>query len=207
MSPLILTVFSPVYPAACLRGVACNPMTVPLADLFAHHATDKLLHGYAPYYARHLSHLASRSCIVVELGVYQGASLLAWADWLPLAYVIGIDTAELPPDISDHPAIAYHQADVTSPVPDLPAPDAVIDDASHDPVQVEASFNWLWPVLQPGGWYVIEDLCADDFALARSLTWLYTHPDVCEVHLYPTIHPAHSGFPGIVFVRKGGTDG
>jgi hypothetical protein len=38
-------------------------------------------------------------------------------------------------------------------------PDIVVDDGSHVAAHVLRSFEFLWPLLRPGGMYVIEDLC------------------------------------------------
>ena len=38
--------------------------------------------------------------------------------------------------------------------------DAIIDDGSHKSSHIMRSFDALWPKLQPGGVYIITDLCA-----------------------------------------------
>ena len=35
--------------------------------------------------------------------------------------------------------------------------DLIVDDASHDGALTAATFGLLWPLIRPGGWYVIED--------------------------------------------------
>lgn len=122
-------------------------------------ATDKVTHGYLPAYLRIASELgvAAKVC---EVGVWHGASLLMWQALFPSGLVCGVDSdpgARWPPGTL---AVIRGQDD-----PDLPAVlavharrwDLIVDDASHDGPLTRATLDLLWPLIRPGGFYVIED--------------------------------------------------
>jgi hypothetical protein len=144
-------------------------------------ATDKVSHGYLPVYTRIARQLgpAARVC---ELGVWQGGSLDMWRELFPEAAIAGVDNdpeACWPPGTI---RIQMNQDD-----PRLPgaldafeeAWDLIVDDASHDGKPTAAALDLLWPLVAPGGFYVIEDWftgfdCFPDYdasmtALAQSL--------------------------------------
>ncbi|MDR1578185.1 MAG: class I SAM-dependent methyltransferase [Deltaproteobacteria bacterium] len=97
----------------------------------------------------------------LELGVYKGASLKMWADYFPQANIIGVD--------NEPQALARQgdrikvilgdlaQMEFLTTLADL-EPEIIIDDASHWwPDQLRALFA-LYPRLQSGGVYVMEDI-------------------------------------------------
>jgi hypothetical protein len=49
-------------------------------------------HGFARQYARLLEHRRARVRRVLEFGVFFGASILMWRDYLPAAEVVGVDS-------------------------------------------------------------------------------------------------------------------
>jgi predicted O-methyltransferase YrrM len=128
--------------------------------------TDKTTsHAYGPLYdALFASPVRERVRRVLELGVYSGASVLAFADYFEDADVVGLDV-----DLARvvfgrrHPRVTYATADVTD-ASELTSAlgggqfDVVIDDASHRPDDQIRSLELLAPRLAPGGIYVIEDV-------------------------------------------------
>lgn len=126
------------------------------------HGPDKRIgcHGYTPFYERHLGYLKDQPIKFMEIGIADGASFRMWKEWLPNAFLIGLD-------INDAPAIEGvlffkgRQEDestinrILSITGDL---DVLIDDGGHIGAQQIASFNILWKRIKPGGWYIIEDL-------------------------------------------------
>jgi len=124
----------------------------------AYFDTDKLtLHGYFQVYARIAGELGP-DVRVLELGVKDGESLRMFQSLFPLGEVTGVDC--------DHDAtwpegtvrVVTGQDD-----PGLPALAGggpfglVVDDASHDGELTRKSFDLLWPLVRPGGYYVVED--------------------------------------------------
>lgn len=59
-----------------------------LEALAAKYGTDKLLHGYIPFYEQHLPKEPKR---ILEIGVKEGRSLAMWAEYFPNAEIHGLD--------------------------------------------------------------------------------------------------------------------
>ncbi len=102
--------------------------------------------------------------LMLEVGVADGSSLIAWAEVFPNATIVGVDK-ELP-SRELWPNIEFYQGDATAYqfCEDVAAGrwfDIIVDDASHQPADVLVSMLWLWPHLKPGGIYVVEDLTPD----------------------------------------------
>ncbi|MFR9729804.1 class I SAM-dependent methyltransferase [Saccharopolyspora sp. MS10] len=151
-----------------LSGAAEQPLD--LSGLSLRSGSDKWgLHFYAPHYERHFGPLRDRPLTVLELGIggYDdpaagGGSLRMWKRFFPRALVYGVDVVDKSPlaeqrlypirgDQSDVDFLAELAGEI-GPV------DVVIDDGSHYCPDVISSFRALFPLLAPGGLYVIEDL-------------------------------------------------
>lgn len=124
-------------------------------------------HGYAAIYDELFTPLRSINLRFVELGVWEGASLRAWAKYFthPEAQIIGVDNdlARLAPLADKRITALSCQLDNIRELNVLAAAlagplDVVVDDASHLVIQQMACFDVLWPRVKPGGYYVIEDL-------------------------------------------------
>jgi hypothetical protein len=150
-------------------GLALGAVNQPYWVARCYGGTDKTTHGYLPLYARYLGGVRMRHNVVVEIGVgnYEspvpGGSLKLWRDYFPRSVVAGIDIS--PKVVQLGPRVRFFQADQSSPddlafvVASLGGRlDVVIDDGSHVGQHQRASFEALFPVVSPGGWYVIEDL-------------------------------------------------
>lgn len=135
-----------------------------LDELAIEHGTDKssLWNGYTQYYERMFASRREESLKLLEIGVYKGASLRMWADYFPNAEIIGMDIQK-PLDLG-HPRIHTIQADqgnwseLEHVQKELNGVDIIIDDGSHRPNHVSASFSALFYAVNSGGYYVIEDL-------------------------------------------------
>ena len=138
-----------------------------LTELAQEFGTDKWgVHRYTPHYQRHLEHLRDEQFTLLEIGVggygrsIGGASLKMWKWFFPRAHVVGLD-------IEDKTALSGNritvvQGDQTDEalLRDLVAehqPLVVIDDGSHVPAHVRATFGVLFPLLPDDGVYAIED--------------------------------------------------
>lgn len=133
------------------------------------HHTDKIEHGYLPWYERHLPGKPNPK-VLVEIGIHEGASLMLWSEW-GIDNVVGIDTTPMgtyPPAIPStrHGATIWELRSSDATVPGVAdkacsfcgEPDVIVDDGSHQPDDQCAALALWWPRLRPGGWYVIEDL-------------------------------------------------
>lgn len=126
--------------------------------------TDKLTtHSYVHFYEIYFAHLRNQVESVLEIGIGEGGSLRAWRDYFSHATIYGIDN-HLPfvdrMQLEDR--IRPYYLDVTSEV-DLwewardKKFDIIIDDGSHKTKDIQESYYTLWPFLNGGGSYIIED--------------------------------------------------
>jgi hypothetical protein len=127
-------------------------------------ATDKVALGYLPTYLG----LAARigTCgRVCEVGVQAGYSLELWQALFPDGLVVGVD--HNPNAVWPDGAIRIIAEQDDPALPALLAEqgllanrawfDLIVDDASHQGALTRATWGLLWPLVRPGGWYVIED--------------------------------------------------
>jgi hypothetical protein len=123
--------------------------------------TDKVSpHGYLPDYQRLAAELGP-AAVVCEVGVFHGGSLEMWQDMFPQGAVIGIDRD---PDANwprgTHLICAEQDDPELANIVREHAPDGcdlIVDDASHIGHLTAATFKLLWPLVRPGGFYVVED--------------------------------------------------
>jgi hypothetical protein len=123
--------------------------------------------GYLAEYVRILGRQLSDMSSIVELGVAEGASLLAWSRLSPRARCLGVDrdasprlTAAIESEglqgrisvlLSDHGDLDQIDAAIEG------APDLIVDDGSHRLEPTRSCFFRLFERLTPGGWYCLED--------------------------------------------------
>jgi SAM-dependent methyltransferase len=130
--------------------------TVYHAQVTLYDRTDKLENGYLPTYLD-IAHTLGPAADVAELGVQRGGSLELWQVLFPNGRIYGVD---IDPEATYPPGtipLTMDQVDA-----DLPAYlphrlDLIIDDASHEAGPTRRSFELLFQLLNPGGFYVIED--------------------------------------------------
>jgi len=122
-------------------------------------------HTYAKdIYPKHLDGRKNDPLTVVEIGIARGGALQALRDYLPNARIIGYDVQLVDLQIEDYTRIELLQGSQDDPVRlkdliDTFGPfDVIIDDACHLFEPQLASFTALWPHLNPGGMYFIEDV-------------------------------------------------
>jgi len=120
--------------------------------------TDKDTLGYLPTYQAIAEQVgpAGRVC---EVGVWRGGSLELWQRLFPAGRVVGIDSDRTACWPAGTVQVICDQTD-----PGLPGLvradgpyDLVVDDASHDGTATWRTWELLWPLVRPGGWYVVED--------------------------------------------------
>jgi hypothetical protein len=142
----------------------------PLTRLAIRHGTDKWVpHSYTPIYHGHFALLRDKPIRLLEIGIggYEslrlgGLSLHMWADYFASAEIVGIDISEK--QIAQHPRIRTLVGSQDDPtflrkVIAAHGPfDIIVDDGSHRPKHVAASFEVLFPSLSDGGFYAIEDV-------------------------------------------------
>lgn len=144
-----------------LNGVhgAMTPFLVHQGRSPEAYDTDKVDQGYMPAYNTIADQIggAARVC---ELGVWHGGSLATWKDLFPKGTICGVDTDPQAYWPEGTIRIVAGQDDPALPgmlIRHEDAWDLIVDDASHDSYLTARSFNLLWPLVSPGGFYVIED--------------------------------------------------
>lgn len=102
---------------------------------------------------------------VLEIGIADGGSLRFWQDFFgPACRVLGVDIdpkcMKLP--VGNCWVRIGNQANrpfLTNAIIDFGGLDIVIDDGSHINAHVISSFKTLFPLMNEGGTYLIEDVC------------------------------------------------
>lgn len=189
-----------------------------LREVFERHGCDKAAHGYHAVYEK-----LPPPARMLEVGVYEGASLRAWCEWWPKAEKVAIDTFErgpMPKDIPPRTIVrGFDSRTVTFANLGYRGFDLIIDDGSHRPRDQAATLRNLWPLLAPGGRYFIEDVWLLHEVATLRHPWVKKHPDdfttaawnellaaIHETGQEPTMHDfrALSGKPDSVLleVRK-----
>jgi hypothetical protein len=140
-----------------------------LTWLAEHFRSDKWgAHKYTPHYQRHFEHLRDRPINILEIGIGRdfkyrtaGASLRMWKHYFPKGKVYGLDILDRSAIEEDR--IRVFQGDQSDAAllrriaDEMGRIDVVIDDGSHRPAHVIATFEVLFPLLADDGIYVVED--------------------------------------------------
>lgn len=142
-----------------------------LACLAALYGTDKgtspagslIPKNYTEHYARLFHPFIDEPFGLLEIGVKRGASLRMWKAFLPKAHIFGIDidpAAKAHEESRIRIAIGSQNdaAFLSETTSDICTLCAVIDDGSHVDTDQLIALNTLFPFLEPGGFYAIEDL-------------------------------------------------
>jgi hypothetical protein len=131
-------------------------------------------HGYADDYARLLTRWTAPT--IVEVGVFQGASLAIWCDVFPDGHVIGLDLDlqrfwDHRPTLRDAGAFARSEPVVVGMwdayQPDMHSLraalggrtiDVLVDDGPHTDVSVQTVMAAVAPLMSPQFTYIVEDM-------------------------------------------------
>lgn len=132
--------------------------------------TDKAgpLHQYTRHYQTFFAPLRKQRLVLFEIGIggYArerdgGGSLRMWKHFFRRAQIVGLDIQDK--RFAEEDRIRVYQGSQADAdllrriVEETGTPHIIIDDGSHFPHHVLASFRVLFPLLADGGYYVIED--------------------------------------------------
>jgi hypothetical protein len=137
---------------------------VPLDYIGIEEATDKnsLIGNYLNHYENLFKSIQDEPFNLVEIGVLDGASLRTWERFFSRATLVGVDI--------DPKCLAYAHDRVKIVIgsqDDLEllhrvvtdyAPFVFIDDGSHRSDHIIFTFERMFPLLRPGGYYIVEDM-------------------------------------------------
>ena len=133
-------------------------------QFYAHQG--RVVHKWTHYldiYQQHFARFVGTDFKMLEIGVFMGGSLEMWRNYFgPAATIFGID---IEPKCSGYVSPPNQvrigsQADASflqGVVGDMGGVDLVLDDGSHYAAHQRKSFEVLFPLLNDGGLYVIED--------------------------------------------------
>jgi hypothetical protein len=150
------------YAGTDWMGLSGNPLFAFFAANRGGSPLDKWVH-YFPIYERHLARFRGRAVRVLEIGVYRGGGLELLRHYLgEEAELVGIDIDQgsatavggrYPVEIGDQedPDFLRRVAESHGPF------DVVIDDGGHWMRQQIAAVETLFPLLNDGGVYLVED--------------------------------------------------
>lgn len=167
-------------------------MNSTLEQLAVKYGTDKLQHGYIPYYERHLPKNPAR---ILEIGCLTGASIRMWREYFPDAEIHCLDLFEEHKEPDDIPGVIYWKGSQTDQyiLEQLRRIhfDVIIDDGSHNSRDQLITFWSLWGCCDL---YVVEDLhCGFDDPYRQGLP--YTETMLCQL----IGSDEKTGFSGIKF--------
>lgn len=161
-----------------------NPRFADLTEIAGRFATDKGgadgdCHLYTELYAACFEAFRLEVFSLLELGLLRAPSSAEeadpasrkvgripsvdmWLEYFPNARIHGFDLA----DFSElhRPRFQFSRGDLSDDsdldrlARSVSAPRIIIDDASHASFHQQRAFVWLFPILEGGGFYVIEDL-------------------------------------------------
>lgn len=138
-----------------------------ILDALGHrHGTDKASgphqHDYLHWYERFLHPLRDKKLIIMEMGIGSGGSLKMWRDYFIRAKIVGFDTGDkkeyngerIETMIGDQNS----EQDINQLIERYGPFDVVVDDAGHDPNCQVKCFQMILPHVNPGGYYILEDI-------------------------------------------------
>ena len=136
-----------------------------LDEIGRKNGTDKAsdIHNYLRFYERRLAHLRDAQFLLLEIGVYHGGSVRTWTEYFPQARIVGLDiNGECRRHERDNVAIRIGDASDSSflfdVIGEFGRPLIVLDDGSHRWDHQIRTFQILFPVMRPSGFYIVEDL-------------------------------------------------
>ena len=136
-----------------------------LDDLALKHGTDKASsdHGYTKHYELYFDSYRDFDFKFLEIGVYDGSSVKLWKEYFSKANItaIDIDTRCLQYADDRINIVIGDQTDakfLQRVNNDYGSFAIILDDGGHSNKQQIISFETLFPLLLPGGIYIIEDL-------------------------------------------------
>lgn len=123
--------------------------------------TDKATHHkYTSVYESLFDKIKDDTINFLEIGLLQYASIKMWEEYFSNAKIWGVDIELREPVTAVSDRVKLVKCDATSPDLLLHLPDKldiVIDDGSHMSADHIATFELLYPHVNPGGFYIIED--------------------------------------------------
>lgn len=140
-------------------------MTNELDILAIKHNTDKssLFHNYTKMYDWNFNKCKNDHITFMEIGVLDGSSIKMWNEYFPNAKLIGVDvdynckkfeTNNVHIEIGNQTDLNFLDTLINK----YNKFDVILDDGGHTWKQQKTTFTHLFPHVNGGGYYIIEDL-------------------------------------------------
>lgn len=116
---------------------------------------------FAPHYDFIFGPLRDRPIRLLEIGVAGGASIRMWLDYFRQAEIVGVDINDSLFRAERFTYVVGNQASREFWAEFLwrhSGFDIIIDDGGHQNEQIIVSFECLWPYVNKGGFYAVENL-------------------------------------------------
>lgn len=175
------------------------------------HGTDKSTgrkgHGYTLIYEQYFEPIRYEPLVILEIGVKLGASLRTWEEYFPNAMIYGIDIREkckkyetdrIKILIGDQGSADFLDKIMAEDL--VGSPSIIIDDGSHWPPHQVFGLTHLFPYLDYGGMYIIEDL-QSSYGTSRHRSYHLGHPDSAMVFLKTVLDDLNYPFHKQVFTN------
>lgn len=153
-------------------------------------------HHYGDAYDHIIGKLRTESNLVMEIGVADGSSLLAWKEVFPFATVVGMDIHHSNKAYGER--IEFYLGDQRSKEDCERATggrlfDVIVEDATHLIENTLLTLYWMWPFIKPGGLYIVEEWSTIDKERITSL-WP-------QANIVNTTGPSGGNEPLVVFKK------
>ena len=134
-----------------------------LRACFDRHGCDRgKRHGYERVYEPILKRYRDSMVKVLEIGVFKGAGIRAWSEYLTQCSITGFDTFQRIPkaevDLGEAKRVTLIDGDSREPNFLYGNYDFIFDDGAHDPLSQSKTFSRMIEKLKPTGVYFIEDV-------------------------------------------------
>jgi hypothetical protein len=151
-----------------------------LHDIGKKYGTDKVEHDFLNHYEKYTNHFRYNDVNVMEIGVFHGASIKMWHEYFPNGTIYAVDWWKglngnnnyfSNPDLFINESINYPRTKTVNlnqhntnelekmveQMSDIKF-DLILDDGSHLSQDQQQTFGYLWKLVKPGGYYIIEDI-------------------------------------------------
>lgn len=162
-----------------------------LRDCFDRHGCDRgKRHGYETVYEPLLRPYRDSMVKLLEIGVFHGAGIRAWSDFLPESSITGYDTFQRVPkekvNLGHAKRVTLLAGDSREPNVLFGNYDFIFDDGAHDPISHAKTFLRMIEKLKPAGVYFIEDVDPKkegyDALILSLLGFSVKHHDLRKTH-------------------------
>lgn len=137
-----------------------------LEDIGRKYGTDKVEHRYCDLYQTVLGHLRDEPIVMLEIGLFRGASALMWREFFPkgeihvadIVFSAGKGAVEGVDRIHLHPLNCDFSSDLKAFARRGFEFDVIVDDGGHTMRQQQLALKHLFGSLKRGGIFIMEDL-------------------------------------------------